>query len=283
MAGLLAVGTLTGCKQNTEPRYQDATKFDLNTPALANQLYQLTPEGVIDLTWSQPDWGFAAAPDYKVQIALEKEFKDLADGETNYYTCATTYHSCVASVSMEEIAIGICTLRGIKTEEDYTQEPPRQLYLRILGQIPQVADSYVTSNVICLDQVEEYCAIQSPGKIYLVGSPEGWKGPDATNQAHYNEWALTEAEDAIGSQIYSKTFAIGAAPMFRFYTALTGWDNDSWGCQVDDNPLDFELTNGEFNFTLVHGKGAFNFPNYEGGDLYMNVDMNTHKFIMVAQ
>ena len=70
LAGIVAMGAMTGCKQNTEPRYEDATVFELNIPALANQLYELTPDGVIDLTWSQPDWGFAAAADYKVQISF---------------------------------------------------------------------------------------------------------------------------------------------------------------------------------------------------------------------
>lgn len=280
MAGIVALGTLTGCKQNTEPRYQDATEFVLNTPALANQLYELTPEGVIDLTWSQPDWGFAAAPDYKVQISLDGKFEHGTNGD---YILSTTYHACRASVSMEEVAIGICTLRGITDEDQYTDEPARKLYVRILGNVPQIDGSLTVSNTIVLEQVKEYCAIQSPGKIYLVGSPEGWSGPDEGNAAHYADWALYEPADAIGSQVYSQTFALPAAPMFRFYTALTGWDADSWGSQVDDNPIDCELTNGEFNTTLVKGKGAFNFPNYEGGDAYMNVDMNTHKFIMITK
>ena len=65
MATLVAVLTLGSCKQNTEPCIQKATDFKLNTPALASQYYQLTPEGTVDLDWSQPDWGFAAAASKK--------------------------------------------------------------------------------------------------------------------------------------------------------------------------------------------------------------------------
>jgi hypothetical protein len=71
--------------------------------------------------------------------------------------------------------------------------------------------------------------------------------------------------------------------MFRFYTALTGWDTDSWGSQADDNPIEFEFTNGEFNYTLVKGKGSFSFPSWGGGKMAFNVDMNTNQLIIKAQ
>ena len=62
--------------------------------------------------------------------------------------------------------------------------------------------------------------------------------------------------------------------MFRFYTALTGWDADSYGSQVDDNALDFEFTDGQFSSRIVKGKGSFNFPNWAGGDMEMTVNMS---------
>ena len=283
LAGIVAVGVMTGCKQNTEPRYERATEFVLNTPALANQYYDLTPDGTIELTWSQPDWGFAAAPDYKVQISLSPDFKSDEAG-TSVYELPSVYHACNASVPMEEIAIGICVLRGITEEDMYTEEPARKLYVRIAGSVPQIYDSYVTSNAVCLEQVKGYCAIQSPGKIYLVGAPEGWKGPDESAKDHYNEWALYEPSDNIGCMVYSNEFEIPAgSAMFRYYTALTGWDADSWGSQPDDNPIDFEFVDGSFNHEIVKGKGSFNFPSWQGGKMNMTVDMNEHKLIITTK
>jgi len=285
LAGIVAVGVMTGCKQNTEPRYERATEFELNTPALANQYYDLTPDGTIDLTWSQPNWGFAAAPDYKVQISFSPDFKFYEDGTyKDVYELPTVYHSCSASVPMEEVAIGICVLRGITEEDQYTDEPARKLYVRVVGSIPQVIQSYVMSNPICLEQVKGYCAIQSPGKMYLVGAPEGWKGPDEANKEHYNNWALYEPKEEIGCQVYSNTFDISAGnAMFRFYTALTGWDADSWGSQADDNPVDFEFVDGAFNHDIVKGKGSYNFPAWTGGKMNMTVDMNEHKVIITTE
>lgn len=288
-----AVLAMSSCKQNEAPQYTPAAEgtFELNTPALAQQLFQLTPDGVIDLTWSQPDWGFSAVGDYQVQVSLNETFRTddapavdapaaEGDEETDpaqfdfFYTLPTVYHTCSGAVSAEELATAMCVLRGIKTEEEYTQEPPRKVYLRIIASVKQIEGSTILSNPICLSKVEGYCAIQSPGKIYLVGQPEGWKGPDKSAADHYADWSLFEKADAIGSQIYYGTFMINQGQaMFRFYTALTGWDADSWGSQADDNPVEFEFTDGEFNNPLVKGKGSFSFPSWPGGNMQMEVNM----------
>ena len=122
-----------------------------------------------------------------------------------------------------------------------------------------------------------------PGFIYLVGAPEGWAGPTESNAAHYADWRLFEPESAIGSKVYSGVFDIPAgSAMFRFYTALTGWDADSYGSQEEDNPLDFEMVDGSLATTLVKGKGAFNFPNWEGGKMTITVDMSDEKNMTVT-
>lgn len=281
---LVALLATSSCKQNTEPRYQEATKFELNTPAMAQQYYQLTPDGVIDLNWSQPDWGFAAVASYTVQMALNPDFTTPAvEGAEPFFTIDQTFTGCSAAVSMEKVAIGLCSLKNIKKEEQYVDEPAGKVYFRVVGEIPQVAGSTITSNVICLDQVKGYCAVQSPGKIYLVGAPEGWKGPDASAADHYADWALYEADDAIGSKIYHGVFEVPAGnAMFRFYTALTGWDADSYGSQADDNPIDYAFTEGEFIGNIVKGKGSYNFPDWAGGKMDITVDMNTMKVTIKA-
>ena len=59
-ACLVAVLSLNSCKEDTDPQYNEPTKFVLNTPALAAQYYELTEDGTLDLSWSQPDYGYAA-------------------------------------------------------------------------------------------------------------------------------------------------------------------------------------------------------------------------------
>lgn len=282
-AALLAT---TSCKQNTEPKFDRAMSMELNTPPLANQLFTLTPEGVIDLSWSQPDWGFAAAAKYQVEASFEEDFHYYEnDTPANYFVMPTVYTKCAAQVKMEDLAIAICTLRGISDPSQYTEEPARPVYLRVHGYIDGILESSVYSNSILLEQVKEYCAVRVPGKLYLVGTPEGWVGPEEGNAAHYADWALLEPEDAIDSKVYSGSFAIPAAPMFRFYTALTGWDADSWGSQKDDNPLDFKLTDGQFNGTIDGPgfKGSYNFADYSGGTMNFKVDLNAKTILITTE
>ena len=62
--------------------------------------------------------------------------------------------------------------------------------------------------------------------------------------------------------------------MFRFYTALTGWDTDSYGSQEGDNPLEFPETDLGKPLKMVKGKGSYQFPDWTGGNMAIKVDMS---------
>lgn len=273
-ACLVAVLSLNSCKEDTDPQYSKPTEFNLNTPALAAQYYELTEEGTLDLSWSQPDYGYAAPASYKVSVSLLEDFSDAMELNTEY-------KRCYAQIPESEIAEAICKLRGVTSEDDYTDEPARAVYFRVSAKISGIEDSEIVSNVIKIDQVKEYCAIQSPGFIYLVGAPSGWTGPDAGAAGHYADFRLFESANAIGSKVYSGIFDIPAGQaMFRFYTALTGWDADSYGSQADDNPIDCTLDGGVYNGPIVKGKGSFNFPDWAGGKMKITVNMNNMSVII---
>lgn len=277
-ACLVAVLLFTSCETDTEPKYNNPTEFVLNTPALAAQYYELSEDGTLDLSWSQPNYGYAAAATYKVQVSLIQNFTDSTSMELS-----SEYKLCYAQVSSREIAEAICKLRGITSEEEYTDEPARSIYLRVHAYINGIEGSDILSNVIKLDQVKEYCAIQSPGFIYLIGSVGGWTGPDAANAGALAEWRLFEADDAIGSKIYSATFNMPAGSLtFRFYTELTGWDGGaSVGTQVDDNPITVDMSSGKYSGVLVApGKGSIQVDNWDGSPMKITVDMNVKSVLL---
>ena len=269
-AMLVAVISLNSCKEDTYPRFDTPTEFELNTPALAQEYYELTPEGTVNLTWSQPDYGYAAAATYAVQVSLTEDFAEFKE-------LGSTYQLCDAHVKASEIAEAICVLRGIEKEDDYTEEDARALYIRIRAFIDGIEGSEILSNVIVLKQVKEYCAIQSAGYIYLIGNVGGWVGPDAANAEALAGWRLFESDNAIGSKIYSGVFDMPAGEViFRFYTELTGWDGGaSVGLQVEDNPVDVTLVDGAAKEQLVApGKGSIRIPEWEGGAMKIVVNMN---------
>lgn len=288
-ACLVAVLGFSSCQEDTDPQYQNPTQFVLNTPALANQLYELTEDGTIDLSWSQPDYGYAATAKYKVQVSL--------DGvDSTYVECNTIYTTCYAQIKMKEIAEAICILRGIESEDDYTDEPARKLYVRVHSYIAGVEGSDIISNAVVLNQVKEYCAIQSPGYIYLIGNEHNWIGPDAGNAAALADWRLFESPTAIGSRIYSGVFNFSPSTnfydengnllgvLFRFYTELTGWDGGaSVGLQAEDNPVTVTLTDGAYNGNLVSpGKGSIQILDWQGGSIKITVNLNNSTVILEA-
>ena len=56
-ATIAAVAALSACSQDDTPVLHTPTEFKLNTPPFAEQLYQLTDNGQLTFTCSQPDYG----------------------------------------------------------------------------------------------------------------------------------------------------------------------------------------------------------------------------------
>lgn len=112
--------------------------------------------------------------------------------------------------------------------------------------------------------------------VYVVGNVEGWKGPDEANAEHYADWRLFDTD---GTGIYHSVKPMeydtsdGACPMFRIYTKLEGWDANSLGSQVDDNPKD--ETGLDLTLNYVEGKGSWNFVSAPAkGSMELVLDTN---------
>lgn len=284
---MMAIATVLGlgsCSEDRDPVYNAPTSFVLNTPAMQDQYIQLTEGNVLELVASQPDYGYAAVAQYRAQMSLTEDFAKAYDLEAADGTATKARFV----VKQSDVAVGICTLDGIDSKEAYDAKypdgmKPMKVYFRAIASLNGIEGSEITSNVVSYNQLAGYFAIPTPGFIYLVGSPEGWTGPTESNAAHYADWRLFEADDAIGSKVYTGVFDIPAAPTFRFYTALTGWDADSYGTQVDDNPIQFpEFAGGSFSSTVVKGKGSFEFPNWPGGKMTITVDMSDMQNITIT-
>lgn len=270
LLGLLT--TVTACTETKDenPTMQKPTKFEVNTPAFVNQTYELTEGGVMELTCSQPDYGCAVVCNYTAEISMTPDFAEYKTINPVMPTQAKL------QIPDSEIAIAMCELNGIKGADDWNPANDLEtVFLRIKASISGMPQYDITSDPIEIKQVKYYLAVKSPAYIYIIGNYKGdWIGPDDSNAEALAEWRLWESEDAIGSNVFSGTFELPAAPMFRFYTALTGWDKDSYGSQEDDNPIDYDIVNGRFEGALVKGKGSFNFPNFAGGTATIVVDMN---------
>ncbi|MBD5218194.1 MAG: hypothetical protein HDS73_06850 [Bacteroidales bacterium] len=292
---MMAIGLVLGlgsCSEDRDPVYKAPTTFVLNTPAMQDQFIELTAGQVLELVASQPDYGYSAVANYSAQMSLTEDFTESYDLEATDGTANLARFV----VKQEDVAAGLCKLKGLDSEEAFNAAypdgvmKPEKIYFRAVCELSGVESSRILSNVVSYNQVLGYFAIPTPGYIYLIGDIYGdgtWIEPSENNAEALKDWRLFEADDAIGSKVYTGIFDIprgdnGAT--FRFYTALTGWSNgDSYGSQVDDSPIEYpEFDGGSFTTTAVNGKGSFNFPNWQGGLMTITVDMSDRNNITVT-
>ena len=249
-----------------------ANTFVVNQSPLADQYIQLSPDNTVNLTWSQPNYGVNTVVNYKIEVGMGGTWEQLE----------TSFTSCVANISGEEIAKAICKIDGFKTEDDYVPMGFRQVDMRVTASIQTTASDVVpgtiiTSNVVSFNHMAAYCNIPSKGTLWVIGNCCGWPEPSAGNKDKLVEgnWFIMETE--IGSGIYNGTVTMPEGDLtFRFYGKLTGWDGgDSYGFQVDDAATEFEFDgSGVFNGTILKGKGSYTFVGFPGGDLELTVDLN---------
>ena len=181
---------LTSCSTDNDynPSIKSPTKFTINESPVANQYIKLAADNNVNLTWSQPDYGYNAFATYKVQVGL------VENGNVNWFTkdgqpkyLATSYTICNANISGEEIAEAICAIDGFKYAEDYIDMGYREIALRIYASIntsvgAEIPNTGILSeNYVTFKHMAVYNPIKSPGFIYLVGNVTDWQTPNAGN------------------------------------------------------------------------------------------------------
>ena len=294
-----ALPMFTSCSDDngSNPTVTQPTEFIINASPLAEQYIQLSADNMVNLTWSQPNYGFNALATYQIQVGLVEGGNvtwNTKDGAPKYLK--TTYTSCNANISGEEIAESICDLDGFKDVDSYVDKGFREVALRVYSSLFNANDEeiantgIVSDNYVTFKHMAAYNAVKSPAYIYLVGKPTDWATPNAGNLEHYIPWRLYEKEDEIGSDVYYGTFDIPAiSPLqFRFYRELLGWDLTSMGPQEADAGVDCTFKDG----TTYEGsimwdktkfyKGSWNFGDFDGGTISIRVDLKkkTVKFVV---
>lgn len=310
MKNKLLLGTLlifsiaslfTSCKDDRDdnPTFRTPTEFKVNTPAMTDQYIQLSEDNTVNLTWSQPNYGYNAQATYSIQVGVVQDDEsikwcqnDIKDDEGNVigyedFYLTTKYYKCNADISAEEIAQAINQIDGVKDVEDYVDKGFRKIAIRVKANLVEsmttpVPGSEIVSEPIFYNHMRAYATVRKAAIIYLIGSPNDWIAPMPSNAADLEAWKLEETE--IGNKVFEATFEIPSGDLqFRFYTYLEDWGSDSdplgsIGPQVADSPIDCAFDdNGEYtDSNLQPGKGTWKFAGFEGGNITFTVDMNTN-------
>lgn len=176
LACLVATFSFYSCEEDTEPRYQVATEFELNASPYQDALIELENTENIEITCSQPNYGYAAPAVYQVQVSLDDNW-DAEDGfNAEAQTLSAKSTLCRMSVSANDLAVMICQLSGVVDASDVKSEP-MAVYMRVISSIPGIEDSQICSNSIKFSKVVPYYAlpdVELPEAMFMVGKFCGW-------------------------------------------------------------------------------------------------------------
>lgn len=177
---LLAVFTLsvfTACEKDDDsnPVLKEPTTFSLNLPPYAaNNIYDLKNAKTVELTCSQPDYGFPAATTYSVQVALNSEFTEKTEeSEANYTELTTTYSTAKMDVVASELNTAIIELWTAQNEGADFPTTPISVFIRLKATITDSDRGVCISNVIELPKVLGNAStdkLEAPQTMFLVGS-----------------------------------------------------------------------------------------------------------------
>lgn len=223
---LLLTGSLlwTGCgdDRDNNPVFQEPTEFNLNTPAQAADVYDLKNLSSIELTCSQPDYGYVASTAYKVQISLENSFKEAdeaAGTNANYATLSATYTQPDLKVDAMEFAMALLDLWKATNENIELPETPMPVYVRLNAALSNNGMGQISSNIIELPKVLGYNVeppVSLPAQMFLVG--------DFASGSSWGKWVeMTPVTDTPG-KFWSVQY-FGGNNVMKFNAQPT-WDGN---------------------------------------------------------
>ena len=176
LLALVAIPMLTACSEDRDsnPTLQDATTFHLNTPAIAQgeSTYDLAKGSTLNLTCSQPDYGYTAPVIYQVQVSIDPNFKQNTEAGkgVEYKTLAASYTSANMNVDAVELNNAVVKLyQNANNGADPTgQNIP--VYIRLRAHVDFTDNTYINSNVIELPHTQVSYVASTPTQMFLSGA-----------------------------------------------------------------------------------------------------------------
>ena len=170
------------------PVVKSPTTFHLNTPALAaNGIYDLTHSKSIELTCSQPDYGYPAVTRYTVEVATSADMSDARALSGSYTTAKIEVDAAELASTLTELYLA----KGM-SEHQFPLTAP--VYIRVkavqtTADNKEIEGTAITSNTIELSKVYltfSLPPVKTPEKLYLVGSFNKWSWDNALEMIPVN-------------------------------------------------------------------------------------------------
>lgn len=223
-ACLLAVlPFMASCETDTDsnPTLQEPTSFVLNTPAYAeNNVYDLANAESVNLTTSQPDYGFPIVTSYQVQVSLDQAFTGVTTLEVpeniEYATLENPYTQANMDVNGTELNNAIVNLYQKANAGADPTGIVMPVYIRLVAHVNGTDRGYCCSNVITLPQVVVSYIAVLPTDVYVAGpSIRGGSEPKQLGGVFGNtgEWYGMVYMTAGSSLMYGDAEAQNSTPI----------------------------------------------------------------------
>ena len=171
---LVTLPFMASCSKDIDsnPTLQEPTTFHLNTPALAlgGNVYDLEKGETLNLTTSQPDYGFPLATTYEVQVSLNKNFSDKDIDGVEYKTLESSYSNANMNVDAQEINNAVVEMFLDNNPGVSPSGVIMPIYVRLRAHITNSDRGYINSNVIEIPKVVVGYVASLPKNIFLAGS-----------------------------------------------------------------------------------------------------------------
>ena len=234
-----------------------AEGFVLNTPAYAENIYDLAKSEGVELTCSQPNYGEGVPylVRYFVQVSLDPTFGQ-ANSEAAFKELSTSFTTAKMNANAVEFNNAVVDLfQAANAGADVPATLPVYVRLRAIIDGTMTENLGETfSNVITLPRVRaQYQApdVEYPGCLYVVGS---------SIQEAWSSWKQVPAVYGLQGQYYTMVY-VPAGGAFKWGTAEGDWRgygritiDDQAGAGVSNNDDDnIVLANGGWYALLFEG------------------------------
>ncbi|MDE7125916.1 MAG: hypothetical protein K2O12_05495 [Muribaculaceae bacterium] len=232
LAAILSAVTF-GCKETWDDNPVLKTPVNsnfLNEPAMQQNEIILASTDVLNLTCSQPDFGYAAAADYIVEVSMSPDFvscykmdNDPSADAPGIISLTTVFHDCAnINPAADEMATAMCRLMGVTKESTLTGDA-KTVYIRLYAYIPEAEQqTAIRSNVVKFDKVVPFYNVvvpDEPSIFWLRGSMNGWGSADT-------QWNLLTTDEK--NKWIAKDITLPAGTQFKIST-YPDWGNPNLG------------------------------------------------------
>lgn len=232
---LVGVALLTACEndRDSNPTIQEPTTFVLNTPAYAaSNVFVLNQSKAIQLTCTQPDYGYPAVVTYSVQVALTDQWVDESEtADATYLTLPTTFTTAKMNANAAEMNKVIVKLAGWASESDYDGQP-MSAFVRLYAHIG--TNGYpIHSNTIELKVIPYYIDITDavPATYYVLGGCIGdgaWGSQTGLSNVPMSLVKDYAYDPETGKGKFTYTGYFPASQEFKIVGVPGAWD-EQWG------------------------------------------------------